>query len=177
MKRRVGARSGGHRGLDRRREPATAFVAEEVRVGVMEGVESEATGHCRAEDALVALVDDFDRDFVRAGVPEKGYLESVLLAVRELAAEWRATWGDPFGWLACDSLLDHASQGGAARDGGAPTFTPALCAARNPRVRPVALAVRQSRRLRRGRQVPRVALCATRCRACGRPGRDASRPS
>jgi len=51
----------------------------------MEGVECAVAGDRQPEAALVALVDHFDRDFVRAGVPEEGDLEAVLLALRELS--------------------------------------------------------------------------------------------
>src|SRR3954462_14323744 len=51
----------------------------------MEGVERAVAGDGKQEAALVALVDHFDRDAVRAGVPEEGDLEAVLLTVRELS--------------------------------------------------------------------------------------------
>ena len=54
-----------------------------VCVRVVEGVQREPAGNRNAEEAVVALVDDVDADVVRAGVPEEGDLEAVLLAVGE----------------------------------------------------------------------------------------------
>src|SRR4051794_4264430 len=60
-------------------------ICNRVRVGMMECVERGVAGDGKPEAASVALVDHFDRDLVRAGVPEEGDLEAVLLTARELS--------------------------------------------------------------------------------------------
>src|SRR4051794_2003100 len=54
-----------------------------VGIGVMERVEREVAGDREAKAAVVEMVDDLDRDFVGAGIPEEGDLEAVLVAVGE----------------------------------------------------------------------------------------------
>jgi hypothetical protein len=51
---------------------------------MVESVEREAAGDREPEMALGALVDDVDRHFVRAGVPEERDLEAVLVPIGEL---------------------------------------------------------------------------------------------
>ena len=53
---------------------------------MVERVERQVAGDREAEAAVVEVVDDVDRDFVGAGIPEEGDLEAVLVAVGEFFA-------------------------------------------------------------------------------------------
>src|SRR3954447_7554661 len=71
----------------RRLHEAVAAVLVRLRVGggVVECVECWVAGDREQEPAVVELVDDLDADFVRAGIPEEGHLEAVLVAVGQFS--------------------------------------------------------------------------------------------
>ncbi len=78
------ASHGSHAALTRVCDVVGVLLARlRVRVGVMERVERQVAGDWEAEAAVIEVVDDLDRDFVGAGIPEEGDLEAVLVAVGE----------------------------------------------------------------------------------------------
>src|SRR5215207_332732 len=100
----------------------------------MEGVERAGAGDRQPEAAAVAVVDQFDRDFVRPSVPEEGDLEAVLLAVRELFQAGVHGEFLPGRWPAFHGP-DHASQAMPLAPGRSPLRSRIFLAVGSARIR------------------------------------------